>query len=87
MTQLLTLLPVRCRCPSIDDMNTIPGLPSRKKPQSVGRRAGAQELPTLAKQHLMPRAACLGDSPEMPEFTSNFVKAMAMGKDKAVENI
>jgi len=69
---------------NIDDstVDITPGLPSRKKPQSVGRRAGAQELPTLAKQHLMPRAACLGDSPEMPEFTSNFVKAMAMGKDK-----
>ena len=67
------------------------GLPARKKPLS-GRRApnedSTPELPTLAfntaKDNIKPPAVAafstLGDSPEMPEFTSNFVKAMANDK-------
>ena len=50
------------------------------------------ELPTLAsniaRENIKPKAgstfSSLGDSPEMPEFTSNFVKALAMGaKDRS----
>ena len=71
------------------------GLPARKKPLS-GRRAVIEdvtpELPTLAsniaRENLKPQAGAafssLGDSPEMPEFTSNFVKALAIGgKERA----
>ena len=70
-------------------------MPARKKPLS-GRRAVIEdvtpELPTLAsniaRENLKPQAGAafssLGDSPEMPEFTSNFVKALAIGgKERA----
>ena len=71
------------------------GLPARKKPLS-GRRAVIEdvtpELPTLAsniaRENFKPQAGAafssLSDSPEMPEFTSNFVKALAIGgKERA----
>jgi len=82
---------------NIDDsaVDITPGLPARKKPLS-GRRAVIEdvtpELPTLAsniaRENFKPQAGAafssLGDSPEMPEFTSNFVKALAIGgKERA----
>lgn len=67
-------------------------MPARKKPQT-GRRGAAMddltpELPSLAskitKETIKTRVGAtfstLGDSPEMPEFTSNFVKAMTIDK-------
>merc|ERR1719445_1517178 len=75
---------------NIDDstVDITPGLPARKKPLS-GRRAAVEnvtpELPTLAsniaRENIKPQAgstfSSLGDSPEMPEFTSNFIKPQA----------